>query len=92
MSSPVTRKSGRLNLRTTEKEEALIKAAAPLRGLNASQYVLFSASKQAEMDLADRCSFTLSPEQMDAFLAALDRPVRDKPRLRELINEKTVLE
>jgi uncharacterized protein (DUF1778 family) len=87
-----TRRTGRFNFRITTREEALIKAAAQVRGLSASQYVAESVAKQAGMDLADRRHFTLSDDRMAAFEEALDRPVREKPRLRRLMAERTVLE
>ena len=86
------RRTGRFNFRISAPEEALIKAAARVRGLSASQYVAESAARQAEMDLADRCHFNLPADRMAAFEEALDRPVRDKPRLRRLMAERTVLE
>ena len=86
------RRSGRFNFRTTRRQDALIRAAARLRGVSASQYLAESASKQAEIDLADRRAFTIPTKRMRAFLAALDRPVKVKPRLRRLLAEPSVLE
>ena len=86
------RRTGRFNFRTTPRQDALIRAAARMRGVSASRYVAESASKQAEIDLADRRHFTIPAERMTAFIEALDRPVEDKPRLRRLLAERTVLE
>lgn len=42
--------------------------------------------------IADQHHFLLNPEQWNAFVAALDRPVQPKPRLRRLFAEPGVLE
>ena len=86
------KRTERFNFRITVQENELIKAAAQLRQISASQYVAQSAAKQAEIDLADRRFFTLSPKQMEAFQRALDGDVQKKPRLQGLFAEQTVLE
>ena len=62
------------------------------KNMSASQYAAESAANQAEMDLADRRSFSLSEGQMQEFLNALDRPIQEKTRLRQLFREKTILD
>jgi uncharacterized protein (DUF1778 family) len=42
--------------------------------------------------LADRPNFALDDECWAAFQAALDRPVRYKPRLAKLLAERSVIE
>ena len=56
--------------------------AASRRGVNMTE------------SFADQTTFTLTPRQWKAFNKALDRPpmARPKPRLQELLSEKTVLE
>ena len=85
------RRSSRLNLRASPSEDALIRAGAEAAGLSMSDYLLTSACRQAEADLASRRQFALSPERMKAFLEALDRPVEAKPRLRRLFAEPDLL-
>jgi uncharacterized protein (DUF1778 family) len=46
----------------------------------------------AEETLADRTRFVLNAEQWEAFLAALDAPPRDLPRLERLFREPSVFE
>jgi uncharacterized protein (DUF1778 family) len=48
-----------------------------------------SAANQA---LSDRRQFVLEDAQWEAFMAALDRPVQPKARLRRLIAENGVLD
>ncbi|MCF8040054.1 MAG: DUF1778 domain-containing protein [Desulfohalobiaceae bacterium] len=63
-----------------------------MRRISTSQYVAQSAAQQAETDLAGRRYFTLSTRQMEEFQKALDEPAKEKPRLRQLFTEKTVLD
>ena len=54
-----------------------------------------AASKNNDDDAgmaADRLSIHLDAERWVAFNNTLDRPVADKPRLRRLLTEKSVLE
>lgn len=44
------------------------------------------------MVLADQRRFVLDPQQWEAFVAALDRPVKDKSQLRGLPTEPSVLD
>ena len=84
--------SERFSFRISSRKNELIRSAAQLKNMSASQYAAESAANQAEMDLADRRHFTLSEDQMQAFCDALDRPVQEKSRLRQLFTEKTVLD
>ena len=43
-----------------------------------------SACERAEQALAEQTRFVLDGKQWKAFLAALDRPAKHKPRLRRL--------
>jgi uncharacterized protein (DUF1778 family) len=54
--------------------------------------VLAAATRAAEAVLADRRVFVLEPDRWDAFVAALDRPERELPRLRKLLESPTVLD
>lgn len=84
--------SERFSFRISARKNELIRSAAQLKNMSASQYAAESAAKQAEIDLADRRYFTLSEEKMQAFLRALDRPVQEKTRLHQLFTEKTILD
>jgi uncharacterized protein (DUF1778 family) len=86
------RRTRRLNLRATERQEKLIRMGAELRGVPISEFILENACRQAEQDLADRRQFTVSEEQYQAFLDALDSSPQDKPRLSRLLSEKSVLD
>jgi uncharacterized protein (DUF1778 family) len=67
-------------LRATASEEELIKIAADSQGVN----------EKAEPTLADQTRFVLDDKQWKAFMNALDHPAGEKPRLRQLFNERHV--
>lgn len=86
------RKTEKFNLRATREQMAKLRAAAELERLDITTFLLGAACDAAEQVLADRTHFTLSAAQHRAFLAALDGPVRETPRLRRLMTEPGVLE
>lgn len=81
----------RIALRAGKREAELIRAAAEAAGLSVTEFVLRSASTAAESALADRTRFTLDAVAWKKFVAVLDRPARDLPRLRRLFEEPTLL-
>ena len=85
-------RSSVMTFRVLPGEKKLIAKAAKVERLEPSAYVRKSLMKQAEIDLADRSEFLISPKDMDSFLAALDRPVQKKTGLQILLNKKTVLD
>ena len=87
---PQTLRNRRFQLRATATEESLIKTAADRRGVNVTEFIVRSACEKAEQTLADQTRFVLDDKQWKAFLAALDRPPREKPRLRRLFAETHV--
>jgi uncharacterized protein (DUF1778 family) len=89
LKAPRTR---RLNLRTSEQQEELMRRGAQQRGESLTDFIIRSACAEAEQALADQRRFSLNVEQWNAFVAALDRPVQSKPRLRRLLTEPSVLE
>jgi len=80
----------RFQLRATATEEAIIKTAASRQGVNVTDFIIRSAYEKAEKTLSDQTRFMLDGPQWKAFMAALDRPARDKPRLRRLFAEPHV--
>ena len=82
----------RIQLRTTAREESLIKTAAARQGINVTDFIMRSACERAEVVLLDQTSFALGEKQWKAFLAALDRPTKENPRLRRLFTERHVAE
>ena len=82
-----TTRTEKLDLRLTPEAKRTLAAAASAERRSLSDFVLDSALGRAEEALADRRVFQLGAEQWDAFVAALDAPVRDMPRMRKLLDE-----
>jgi len=82
----------RLNLRVTEDQARLIRRAASETHVNLSAFLVDSACLRAEEALASQRNLVYDAKQWDAFTAALDRPAQDKPRLKALLNEPSILE
>ncbi len=58
--------------------------------MNVTEFIMRSACEKAEQILADQTRLVLDEKQWRAFLAALDRPAKEKPRLRRLFKEPHV--
>lgn len=82
----------RVHFRVTEEDKSLFRVAAELKGLDMSEFLVSTAREAAERAIEDQRDFVLSPERYAAFVAALDRPPVEKPRLRRLFAEPSVLE
>ncbi len=89
MTARITR-TEKLDLRLTAEAKHTLAAAAQAQRRTLSDFVLESALGRAEEALADRRVFQLPPEKWEAFVAALDAPPRDLPRLRKLLSEPGV--
>jgi uncharacterized protein (DUF1778 family) len=85
-------KSGRLGLRTSDWQRSILAAASRAEGSTISEFVLKYATRAAEDVLADRRAFLLSESQWAAFTDVLDRPPRNLPRLRTLLETPTILD
>jgi len=77
----------KLDLRLSPDAKQTLNAAARATHRSVSQFVLDSALSRAEETLIERRRFELNAEQWAAFMAALDAPPRDLPRLRRLFRE-----
>jgi uncharacterized protein (DUF1778 family) len=89
-STPEQPRDRRFQLRATPLEEQLIKVAADRQGVNVTEFIIRSACERAEQALAEQTRFVLDNKRWKAFLAALDRPAKDNPRLRQLFRERHV--
>lgn len=86
------RKEDRLEIRASSRESALIRRAAEAAAKTVSAFVLEAAFVEAQRTLADRRLFLLDAGRWERFVKALDRPAREKPRLRKLMGRRTVLD
>ena len=87
-----SQRDARLNLRTTSQQQQLIRSAAAAVDKSVTDFVLQSATTNAERVLADRRWFLLSDEAWDDFQELLDAPVARTPKLAALLSEPTVFD
>src|SRR5882757_2944061 len=87
ISTPDQTRDRRFQPRATASEETLIKVAAERQGVNVTDFIMRGACEKAEQALSDQTRFVLDDKP---FTAALDRPPKDKPRLRRLFTEPHV--
>lgn len=74
-----------INLRANRRQRALIDRAAEALGKNRSDFMLEAACRAADAVLLDRRFFLLDEKTYRRFMAALDKPPADNPRLRRLL-------
>ncbi len=72
----------RINMRVSESQERMLRAAAELNGETLTGFVLSVASERAVEVLERAHRIELHAEEFDRFVAALDAPVEDMPTLR----------
>ena len=77
-----------INVRASQKQKALIDRAAETLGRSRSEFMLETACREAETVLLDRRYFVVPEAVFKEFTAMLDRPTKDNPRLRRLLQTK----
>lgn len=77
-----------INLRATRRQKELIDRAAGLLDRSRSDFMLEAACREAQALLVDQNHFSLPEEKFKRFLAALDRPPKDNPKLRQLLHSR----
>lgn len=77
----------KLDLRLSPEAKHALAEAARVSHRSISQFVLESALARAEETLSARQRFELDAARWTAFMAAMDAPPRDLPRLRRLFAE-----
>ena len=82
----------RINIRTSATVKRRLQRAAGAVHKNVSEFLLEHGLAAAEETLADRRLFVLDSKQWDEFQAALDRPPKQKPRLKKLLAEPGVFD
>jgi len=74
-----------ISIRASARELDLIDRAARARGKTRTSYMMDASFKEAREDLYDQPVLSVDEQTYQAFLAALDAPVAENPRLRELL-------
>jgi len=80
-----TTRNSTVNLRLQASARDLIDRAAAIQGKSRTEFMVEAARREAEAVLLDQCLFALDEKSFKAFVAALDRPPADNPRLRKLL-------
>jgi uncharacterized protein (DUF1778 family) len=81
-------RSERVDLRLTPAAKRTLQRAAAVNDKTLTEFVIDSSLSAAFDTLADRRVFQLDAVQWAAFMAALDMPPSDNPRLRKLLAAK----
>lgn len=92
MRSSAKRRDDRLEFRLPPKAKSMLKRAADVERKSLSAFLLDKGLEAAAETLAERREFRLNAKQYDAFVAALDSPVKPRPRLERLLTTPDVLE
>jgi len=85
-------RTGRLGLRTTPTQAALIQRAAAAARKSVTEFVLSSVCEKAEQTLLDQRLFMVDEQTWLAFQDALERPAQAKRGLQSLIVEPAIWE
>jgi uncharacterized protein (DUF1778 family) len=85
-------KSERFAVRLTSEQDALIRRAAEVEGTDLTNFTVTATLAHARNVLADRRLFVFEDAAWTEFLAALDRPVADMPRLKRLFAKPTIFD
>lgn len=78
-----------INIRTSRRQRDLIDRAAAVLGQSRSEFMLETASREAEKVLLDQTFFRLDADAFAQFSALLDSPPVPSSALRELMHHKT---
>lgn len=90
MSTPApARKDRRIEIRTTAHDRELIERAAEATGTDVTGFVTEHAVVAAQNVLADRTVFYLDEDRWREWQELLDRPARDVPGLRALLQRQS---
>jgi uncharacterized protein (DUF1778 family) len=85
MSAPPRARGERIEFRTTPQVRRLVERAVEASGSNLTDFAEASLVQAAQRVMADRTQFVLSEEAAREWDAINDRPARDLPGLRRLM-------
>jgi len=77
-----------IHFRVSAEERTLLIEASRVEDQTLTDFIREAATRRAEDVLAEQRVFRLPPEQWNAFVAMLDRPVQRKPRLAQFLKEQ----
>ena len=77
-----SKRQARINMRVSERQERVLRAAAELSGETLTGFVLGVATERAEQVLERANRVDLSAQAFGRFVAALDAPAQEMPVVR----------
>ena len=89
MGSVQSARQRRINMRVSDHQERVLRAAADLSGETLTGFVLSVATERAEQVLQRSQRISLSAEAFKRFVAALDAPIAEMPTLRRYAREQS---
>jgi uncharacterized protein (DUF1778 family) len=81
MGSVEPARQGRINMRVSERQERVLRAAADLSGETLTGFVLSVATERAEQVLERAQRIDVGSDAFRRFVEALDAPAEDMPTL-----------
>jgi len=78
-------RSQRLEVRTTPEDRALIDRAVAISGTDLTDFVVRNLTLASRRVLADRTTFALGPDALQAWERINERPARELSGLRDLM-------
>jgi uncharacterized protein (DUF1778 family) len=89
MSKVEPKRQARINMRVSDRQERLLRAAADLTGESLTGFVLGVATERAEKVLDRAQRIDLEAEAFARFVAALDTPAEEMPVLRRYARKRS---
>ena len=85
-------RSASIKLRVTPDQKERLDQASRMENTTLTGFVLGDALARADRLLADQARFVLTEPQFSEYLAVLERPVRDTPKLCRLLTESSIFD
>ena len=85
MSSRAAPRESNINIRVRSVDRDLIDRAAEVSGKSRSEFLIETGRREAEAVLREQLGFHLESSAWKSFVAALDKPPRNNPKLRALL-------
>ncbi len=77
-------KTKRIDIRANSSQKSILERAAELKNISLSSYVLSTSLKQAQLDIAENETITLSNNDRDLIMKLLENPPEPNMALRGL--------
>jgi len=85
-------KEERINIRSSHSEKKLIATAARFSKIKPAQFARQAILEKAQRIITEANHLTLSKEEWDNFITALDQKPKEIPALKKLFSKKTLFD